>query len=293
MDATKQGDGLERFHGIFKPTPRALWMIPSNPIPALIKDGFKLTTLFTIGAVIQCGLFLILPTKYAIIPCSVLTLNSIISTILEIRSLKPGVTPPGAVPGRVTAQLPDAKTGIIPATPASKPLVVFHLGVRFNHPLGQLAPGGREIAEHSISMNKDLLGRASEYGLYHSSTWLSADDKRGNTLMTVYYFRDVDGLHRFAHDPIHRKGWDWYNRTKEQYPWIGIFHETFVTGPQQYETIYANMKPTLLGAASLECEDEQTKEKAWVNTLVSCDVGPLRSQMRRMGKTNEPLAAYV
>ncbi|KAL0940065.1 uncharacterized protein CTRU02_206675 [Colletotrichum truncatum] len=282
----------DTFPGLLKPTARPYELPKFNGTLLLIKDGFTLTTLLTIGALMQTVLFLILPTKYAIIPSSVLALNSIISTIVGTYSKKHNPYLNGIVPGVVTAQFPDPATGKIPAIPARRPLLVFHLGLRFNHPLGILAPG-REIGEYFDAMNKDLKDRADEYGLYHVSSWQSMEAERNNTLMFIYYFRDIEGLNKFAHDPVHRKGWDWYNSIRKEYTHLGIFHEAFVTGAQQYETIYGNMKPVLLGAASVKCKNEETKEDEWVNTLVNGNVGPLRSQFRRMGKASAQLTEYI
>ncbi|OHF04296.1 hypothetical protein CORC01_00635 [Colletotrichum orchidophilum] len=294
MENTATEDkAADRFNGIFKPTESPLWNKSYNVLPLLIKDGFNLTTLFTIGALMQSILFLILPAKYALIPASALGLSSIVSTIMETRSEKSNPYMKGVVRGRTSAQFPNPATGAIPAVAASQSLVVFHLGVRFNHPMGLLCPGGREIGDFFQEMNKDLAQRASEYGLYHVSNWLGTDGPRNNSLLNIYYFRDVEGLNKFAHDPIHRKGWDWYNSFKQQHSHIGIYHENFVTNAGQYETIYGNMKPLLLGAASVECQNEESGAKVWVNTLVDANVGPLRGMMRRMGKKETPLAHYA
>ncbi|KAK1495182.1 hypothetical protein CTAM01_08637 [Colletotrichum tamarilloi] len=293
MDTATEYQTAQRFHGIFKPTESPQWTKPYNHLPLLIKDGFNLSTLLAIGALMQCFLFSTIPAKYAVIPALAMGLSSIVSTILDTRSEKSNPFMKGVVRGRTSAQFPDPSTGAIPAVAASQSLVVFHLGVRFNHPMGLLCPGGREIGQYFREMNKDLAQRASEYGLYHVSNWLGADGPRNNSLLNIYYFRDVEGLNKFAHDPIHRKGWDWYNGIKQQYNHIGIYHESFVTNAGQYETIYGNMKPLLLGAASVECQSEETKDKVWVNTLVDANVGPLRGMMRRMGKRDAPLAHYA
>ncbi|OLN95710.1 hypothetical protein CCHL11_10413 [Colletotrichum chlorophyti] len=215
-----------------------------------------------------------------------MALLSVVSTLFELRSGKS--YPKGVVPGQVTAQMVDPTAGKIPAIPASQSLVVFHLGIRFNHTLGVLSPGAPAVIQHFDAMNRDLRNRADEYGLYHFSTWTAAESNRNNTLLLMYYFRNVEGLNRFAHDTLHWNTWKWFNTIKEDHKHIGIFHETFVTGKQQYETIYENMPPVLLGAASVASTDEETKEKRWVNTLVNADVKPLRTQFRRMGRFYQP-----
>ena len=32
-----------------------------------------------------------------------------------------------------------------------------------------------------------------------------------NSVLAVYYFRDLEGLDRFAADPLHKKAWNWYD----------------------------------------------------------------------------------
>ncbi|OHW95877.1 hypothetical protein CSPAE12_05453 [Colletotrichum incanum] len=263
----------------------------SRNLTVHIKDSFSLITLFTIGAVTQVALFLVFPPKYAIAPFSAWALISVISTLFELRSGK--THPKGIVPGQVTAQMVDPLSGEIPAIPASQPLVVFHLGVRFNHTLGLISPGASAVIKHFDAMNADLRRRADEYGLYHFSTWKGSESNRNNTLLMIYYFRSVDSLNRFAHDTLHWNTWKWFNTIKEDHKHIGIFHETFVTGAQQYETIYENMPPVLLGAASVASTNKITKEQTWVNTLVNADVKPLRTQLRRMGKYYRPAADRV
>ncbi|KAK4119089.1 hypothetical protein N657DRAFT_321593 [Parathielavia appendiculata] len=149
------------------------------------------------------------------------------------------------IPGRTSAQLPStsydplasserASSSSSPSPfgskPASKGVVVFHLGIRFNHPLGPLSPSAKEVADQFQACHGDLLKRAREYGCLGATTWHGDEAARNNTLLIIYYFRDVDGLNRFAHDGIHRHTWGWFNRTvlqKRGHKHIGIFHEAF------------------------------------------------------------------
>ncbi|WQF75969.1 hypothetical protein CDEST_00983 [Colletotrichum destructivum] len=279
------------FPNLLPSTPRRMDSHESRNLSVHIKDSFSLTALFTIGAITQSVLFLVFPAGYAIVPFSACALISAISTLFELRSGK--TYPKGVVPGQVTAQMVDPSNGKIPAIPASQSLVVFHLGVRFNHTLGLISPGASEVVKHFDAMNADLRRRADEYGLYHFSNWKGAESDRNNTLLMIYYFRNVDGLNRFAHDTLHWNTWKWFNSIKEDHKHLGIFHETFITSAQQYETIYENMPPVLLGAASVASTNEISKEKTWVNTLVDADVKPLRTQLRRMGKHYRPAADRV
>lgn len=130
-------------------------------------------------------------------------------------------------------------------------------------------------------MNENLLERRDELGLINISEWNGGSAATANTRLMTYYFKDVESIHRFAHEEMHRKAWDWYNAGKMDH--IGIFHETFVVPAHSYETIYANCRPLLLGAGLVKCEDMEGERK-WRNTLVSADSVELKSQWQRLNR---------
>jgi fumagillin biosynthesis monooxygenase len=235
-----------------------------------------------IGAIFQTLLFALLPARYAIIPPAILLLNSVITTITQIRSNTTNGFNDDIIPGRVSAQLPNKHTAAFGSEPASQPIMVFHLGVRFNHPLGVFAPGAKEMGDYFTKMNNELVDRADYYGLLSFSNWRAAERGSNNTLLLIYYFRDIEGSNRFAHDELHRKAWDWFKKSDIKH--IGIFHESFCTTRGAYETIYVNSNPVLLGAADTKCVDAKTGDEVWVNPLVSADTKELRSQAKRLGR---------
>ncbi len=69
----------------------------------------------------------------------------------------------------------------------------------------------------------------------------------GTSLVTISYWKSLEGLHAFANAPLHRDAWNWFNKTHEKYPHIGIFHETHDVPAGGYENIYHSMWPTLMG----------------------------------------------
>lgn len=253
------------------------------------KDSFKLSTILALGALIQTIVITALPARYALLPLVLIIGHAIINTIIQTRSPKDNPFTLDVVPGRVTAQLPSRTSGAFGSKPAAQPLVVFHLGVRFNHPLGLLSPGANEIGDYFTAMTTALAERRDEFGMLHISTWRATERRSNNTIMIIAYFRDADGLNRFAHDPVHRDGWDWYLRfaKKEGNSHIGIFHETFVTRPGDYETIYVDCPPMLLGGANVRVEGGAGEKaaadgEAWARPLVSANHSALRSQSQRM-----------
>lgn len=234
----------------------------------------------------------VLPARCALIALALALGRSFVLTVIQARSPKDNVFTLDIVPGRVTAQLPSRTSGAFGSKPAAQSLVVFHLGVRFNHPLGLLSPGAKEMGDFFKAMTDSLAAKRDEYGMLHFDMWRAGDRATNNSLMMIAYFRDVDALNKFAHDKVHRDGWDWYHRfaKKEGNSHIGIFHETFVTRPGDYETIYVDCPPTLLGAANVKVESDNEKkapngEETWTRPLVSADHPALRSQSKRMGMT--------
>jgi hypothetical protein len=164
---------------------------------------------------------------------------------------------------------------------------VFHIGARFNHPLGALSPGGKAIGDQFIACNEDLLKRAKEYGCLGGTSYRGDETASNNTILTVYYFRDLDGLNRFASDDIHRQAWNWYNNEfvkKGGHSHVGIFHEAFCVPAGAYESIYINMQPTLMGTGNAIIKNEATGKDEWVRTMVDASSSVWRSQHSRMGR---------
>lgn len=214
-------------------------------------------------------------------PSAILLLGYAVTTLIHYLAPASPSNPytQHVVSGRTTAQLPGP-SGSFGAEPAAQGLVVFNLGVQWNHPLGILCPGGKEIAQRFTAMNADLLRRREELGLVSINDWKGASVETASSLVITYYFRDVASIHRFAHEELHRKAWDWYNA--HRFPHIGIFHETFVVPAHSHENIYVNCIPVGLGRGAVRCEDVKGEEQ-WANTLVSADTPALKTQTSRLG----------
>lgn len=243
------------------------------------KDAFKLSTIIVLGAILQLIACACLPLRWAAVPACVVFLNSVVSTILQLCSPSSNTFMTGTIPGRATAQLPS-KTGGYGSEAAAESMVVFQLGAQWNHPLGLFAPGVRELSEKYAAMNEELHRRQDELGLLGMSSW--RDNQRGsnNTFLTTYFFKDVESIHRFAHEDLHRKAWDWYNPKKHRH--IGIFHETYCVPAKAQETMYVNCYPTLQMRTSAKCDSKEGE--MWLNPLVSADTPVLKTQYARLGR---------
>ncbi|KID94043.1 hypothetical protein MAJ_09992, partial [Metarhizium majus ARSEF 297] len=231
-------------------------------------------------AVFQLVISLLLPSKYAIIPCAMVILCFTANIIIHATTPCAGVNPfmENVVLGRTTSQVPFSD-GTFGSEPAAQGLVVFNLGIQYNHPLGPLCPLGMEIAQRFQKMNKDMLRRPEELGLLSVNYWKGATADSENMAVITYYFRNVESIHRFAHEPLHRGTWDWYKSHNPTH--IGIYHETFVVPEKSHESIYENCSPIGLGRGSVKSVDGKSGN-SWVNTVVSADMPALKSQTARL-----------
>lgn len=246
----------------------------------MIKDAFKLHTLLLFGAIGQILLCAVLPMKWAIVPAAGLLLNAVVTTFIQLMSPGSNSFREGVVDGRVTAQLPSEK-GTFGPEAATGSVVVFQLGIQYNHPLGVFGPGRAEVASSFMKMNKDLMARREELGLLGMSRWRGNERETNNTLLLTYYFKDVQSINRFAQEEIHRKGWDMYNASTWK-KHVGVFHETYSISAKHFETVYDNCRPVLMGRGLVKCETEAGEK--WVNTLVSADTPLLKTQYGRFGR---------
>ncbi|KAK4168358.1 hypothetical protein QBC43DRAFT_228970 [Cladorrhinum sp. PSN259] len=278
--------------GIFPPTAKRHPYGFSGGYTALIKDSFTLPTLLLIGALIQTILTLILPPRIAIIPLILLLGRALFSTVQNTKSIDQYLSSQGVFSGRLSAQLPKSSynpsvSSPYGSKPASEDLVVFHLGARVQHPLGPLSPQAKEFGEHFSALNHELLKEAKKYGCIDLSIWNGDDRESTTSLLGVYYFKNIEGLNRFAVDPMHRKAWDWFSKfEKAGGKHLGIFHETFEVKKGGYETLYVNMHPTLLGRGAVSVKNEESGEEEWVRTLVDAGRGyrQMKGQYSRMGR---------
>ncbi|KAF9776860.1 hypothetical protein IL306_004889 [Fusarium sp. DS 682] len=237
--------------------------------------------IIVVGSLIQLALCVALPLRWAVVPPLAVLLNSIVTTSIQLCSTKPNEHNKNVVRGRATAQLPFS-TGSFGPTPGASPVVVFHLGIQANHPLGVAAPGMEQVSKYFMAMHKELTSHRDEYGMLSSSTWRGDEKSSNNTLLLIYYFRDIESLHRFAHDEVHRKAWDYMNKSKLEH--VGIFHETFNVPAREYENVYVNCRPVLMGRATVKTTEVGEKEGRWTNSLVTADTPFLKTQYARMSR---------
>jgi hypothetical protein len=125
-------------------------------------------------------------------------------------------------PGRYTANLEE-------------PFVVFLIGMRINKfwALHKWIPVARSMGP----MLKTLFTNPSR-GMLSSHAWI-----RWREVMVVQYWKSFEALEEFARaasDP-HLPAWKAFNQNVGADGSVGIWHETYLVGAKQYESVYGNM----------------------------------------------------
>ena len=128
---------------------------------------------------------------------------------------------PPIFPGRYTAQI-------------SEPFVVFLIGMRVNR---IFALRWTRVAAAMPPMIAELK-RNPTLGLLHAQFFMYW---RG--VGVVQYWRSFEHLYAYAHarDARHLPAWAEFNRRVGADGSVGIWHETYLVAPGQYESIYLNM----------------------------------------------------
>lgn len=110
-----------------------------------------------------------------------------------------------------------------------------------------LSHGAKQLADYFAGMARYLEAHAEEFDFLGASGWTGSERTTGNDVMTLMYFKSTDGLHKFAHHNVHREGWNWWNREISKMPHLSIWHEVYRSPKGNWENIYINSHPDLIG----------------------------------------------
>ena len=138
-------------------------------------------------------------------------------------------------------------TNIIPqrmTAEADGGFVVFLIGMRVNKwwKIWKWLPLARAMPRMLVELSKQ-----PELGLLHARPLFGFPN-----VMMIQYWRSFEALEAYAKagDKAHLPAWRAFNKNVGSNGDVGIWHETYVIAPGQYETIYSNMPPWGLGAAA-------------------------------------------
>jgi hypothetical protein len=103
------------------------------------------------------------------------------------------------------------------------------------------------------------LAQKPELGLLHARSHFGL-----GSAMVVQYWRSFEALEAYAkmRDAEHLPAWAAFNKAIGSNGDVGIWHETYVVGPGQYENVYNNMPPYGLGVAGTLVEAKGARQAA-------------------------------
>lgn len=138
-----------------------------------------------------------------------------------------------SAPNRLTTAAPDGT-------------VLFIVGMRINRlwALNKVLPVllamPRMLVEQIRNPDLGMIGKPR--------TFLS-----GRLVVVVQYWRDYESLERYALKPelSHLKAWRAFNASARGNSAVGVFHETYVLGAGNHETVYVNVPAEILLAAAV------------------------------------------
>ncbi|KAL3496547.1 hypothetical protein BJX62DRAFT_250356 [Aspergillus germanicus] len=267
-------------------TPIQLPLKPPS-LSATIRDSMALSSWLLTGAVLQ-GLAIRVFGYYTLFPSTLLVLLRTTDHLLMTLGITQNRYMDGVLRTKFSGQHPTS-TGTFPATPAAESIVVFHLGARSNHPLGVLAPGMLELSKQARAMVENMTADMERYGVLGVSSYAKNEDAAGNEVLFLFYLRDYESLHRFAHDQLHMQGVAWWTKVVKDHPHLAIYHETYVVPKGHWENIYINSKPTGMGDTWFPVRDGEKGKEGGINELVRSPVdarsGALRSASKRLQMT--------
>jgi hypothetical protein len=121
-----------------------------------------------------------------------------------------------------------------------------------NSPLGLLAPQYSTLGIHMTSLIHELDASSPSNGFLGGSAFTNTCERTTvSETLSLLYFNSHASLQAFAHGPQHRAVWDWWNvLVKEgKASHLSVGHEVYTTKRGQWEGIYINQAPSLLGGS--------------------------------------------
>lgn len=261
-----------------KPRSQALWNRKAGGL-CVIRDQLTLSQWVLLGATLQALLVLIIPLskRATVLPVLAIATWKILQGITAVSSYRPGRTGDHVRRAKLGATMEhDVKS--------DGGVCLLILGARSYHPLGLFAPGFKDLGAYLEKMLHVLENNSEDYDFLGYEECIESGDYKRNALKNHYYFRNYEGLHKFAHSDLHREGWDWWNKTLKQHAHLGIFHETYHSPAGHWEAIYGNFEPSGIGATVFPYIEENG-EHSWRTPMQDATKGRLKTSQGRMSRT--------
>lgn len=252
----------------------------------ILQVNFSLFTWILLGAIIQGAILLIHPGIISLLPAISLLLIRFIDSLLMAFNLKSNIYMTDVISKKIAGVSIDAN-GQFTEKPATGKVAVLLLGAKSNHPFGIFAPGFSELGGYLGKMLTELDANAASNGFLGQTSYTRYDERGALELTNVIYWKDLASIHDFAHAPLHREAWKWWDATLKEHDFIGINHEIFEADTGSWESVYANFQPTGYGATSYLRRGGKLESgivpDQWVSPLVDASRGKLARSSGRLG----------
>ncbi|KAK4926527.1 hypothetical protein LTR49_006461 [Elasticomyces elasticus] len=266
--------------------PTSAFNAGKSPMHNMFRDQLTITTWLCLGAITQ-GLLFAAIGRLAFAPAALVVVYKVLLTYMQVLGLVQNPQMDGVLMKKFAAQFPD-EAGNYGSKPANNEICVFLIGARCNHPLGMFGPYFKEMGDFFQSMAKNLDAHADEFGFLGMTNWTNAADRpTANESLQVAYFKNVDGLHAFAHSEYHRAGWDWWNKGYTKFPHLSIYHEIYQVPKGAWENIYINSHASGITSTTSSYVDRDTGKTMWASPVVDASKGLLKTSAGRMSRSQE------
>lgn len=257
-------------------------------------DDYSISTWLLLGASLQCLLVATLPRNVSLLPPVVMLAYRIVTGFLVATGRLPNALTKDVVHGRQTWQIPVSDDTSTPSTDDA--IVVLVLSARWSHPNGRFSPGSATMGDYFMRMWADAEANRDKYGFLGNTPSLTAastatrPDATGLNMVTLSYWKNLAGLHAFAHAAAHMQGQRWWEKgAMDAFPHIGIMHETYQVPAGNWENVFHNYRPFGIANAkypvSRATGGEENKEAVeWVGGLRPADGKEWKTMLGRMGK---------
>ncbi|KAH7063817.1 hypothetical protein BKA63DRAFT_526244 [Paraphoma chrysanthemicola] len=272
---------------------------------AFLPTDYTVSTWLLLGATIQSLLVALLPLRVALLPLRVALLPPVM--LLAFRFIRGFLIANGTLPNDVAKEVTHgAQTWQIPSEDksltnkgATESVVVLVLAATWTHPNGKFSPGSEQIGKYFDAMWDDAIENRDLYGfLGNTPSLMTVDDgtrqdTKGMTTVYLSYWKTLDGLHKFAHGKAHMKGQLWWERgAMDEFPHIGVMHETYEVPAGNWENVYHNFRPFGIANAQYpvptnnqeSLDGEEQKSSQWVSGLRQANGKDWKGMYRRMGR---------
>lgn len=120
----------------------------------LLKDELSLSAWLAVGACVQAAVSFLLPARYSLLPLALTACILAGNLAAQYSGIVPNAYLKKATLDRWSILFPE-KDGSRPAKFGDKPIAMFLVGIRSNHPLGRLHPTYRKLNDYMDDIYKD------------------------------------------------------------------------------------------------------------------------------------------